>query len=91
MALVLHERRSPNPLVPLRIFRIRQFSAVNGVTFLVYAPIAVVFFLLVVQLQVVVGWSPIAAGASAVPSRCSRSCCPGAAAHWPSASGRARS
>ncbi|MFL6164732.1 MAG: MFS transporter [Ornithinibacter sp.] len=67
VALVLHERRSPNPLVPLAIFRIRQFSAVNGVTFLVYAPIAVVFFLLVVQLQVVVGWSPIAAGASAVP------------------------
>ncbi len=67
LALVLHERRSPNPLVPLRIFRIRQFSAVNGVTFLVYAPIAVFFFLLVVQLQVVAGWSPIAAGASAVP------------------------
>ena len=67
VALAVHERRSPNPLVPLQIFRIRQFSAVNGVTFFVYAPIAVVFFLLVVQLQVVAGWSPIAAGASAVP------------------------
>ena len=67
VALALHERRSANPLVPLGIFRIRQFGAVNSVTFLVYAPIAVFFFLLVVQLQVVAGWSPIAAGASAVP------------------------
>jgi len=67
LALLVHERRTADPMLPLGIFRIRQFSAVNGVTFLVYAPIAVFFFLLVVQLQVVAGWSPLAAGASAVP------------------------
>jgi EmrB/QacA subfamily drug resistance transporter len=67
VVLVLHERRSANPLVPPSIFRVRQFRAANGVTLLVYAPIAVFFLLLVVQLQVVVGWSPLAAGASAVP------------------------
>ncbi len=66
-ALALHERRSARPLVPLAVFRVRQLSAVNGVTFLVYGPIGVFFFLFVVQLQVVAGWSPLAAGASAVP------------------------
>src|SRR5687768_17074883 len=31
------ERRSPNPMLPLEIFRSRQFSAANLVTFAVYA------------------------------------------------------
>jgi MFS family permease len=62
------ERRSPNPLVPLDLFRSRQFTAANAVTFLVYAALGVVFFLLVLDLQVVAGFSPLASGAALLPT-----------------------
>lgn len=64
---VLVERRSSHPLVPLELFSSRLFVAANLVTLVVYAAISTVFFLLVLQLQVVVGFSPLAAGASALP------------------------
>jgi len=61
------ERRSKHPLVPVELFASRLFVAANLVTLVVYAAIAGVFFLLVLQLQVVSGFSPLAAGASALP------------------------
>ncbi len=64
---VIHERRSAQPLLPLQLFRIRQFSAINALTFVVYGAVAVYFFLLVLQLQIVSGWTPLAAGLSTVP------------------------
>jgi predicted MFS family arabinose efflux permease len=67
-AFVWVERRSPNPLVPLDLFRSRQFTAANAVTFLVYAALGVVFFLLVLHLQVVAGFSPLASGAALLPT-----------------------
>jgi len=63
----LVERRSAHPMLPLGIFASRQFSAVNAVTFAVYAALGGVFFLLVVHLQVVAGYSPLAAGTSLLP------------------------
>ncbi|MFI6785837.1 MFS transporter [Nonomuraea sp. NPDC050383] len=69
VAFVLVERRrSPDALVPVGIFRDRVFTAVNVVTLIMYAAMGVVFFLLVVQLQVVSGFSPIAAGLSLLPT-----------------------
>ncbi|MGO8610107.1 arabinose ABC transporter permease, partial [Rhizobium johnstonii] len=62
LGFVVVERRSDHPLVPPVLFRSRQFTAVNGVTLLVYAPLGVVFVLLVLQLQVVSGFSPLLAG-----------------------------
>ncbi|GAB3857822.1 MFS transporter [Nocardioides maradonensis] len=67
IAFVLVERRSAHPLVPLGLFRSAQFSAANGVTLLVYAALGVIFVLLVLQLQVVAGWSPLAAGTAMLP------------------------
>ena len=67
-AFVGVERRSPSPLVPLDLFRSRQFTAANAVTFLVYAALGVVFFLLVLHLQVVAGFSPLASGAALLPT-----------------------
>ncbi|MEQ6901464.1 MFS transporter [Nocardioides sp. YIM 152588] len=67
IAFLAVERRARQPLLPLSLFRIRQFSAVNAVTLVVYAPIGVYFFLLVVQLQVVAGWSPLASGTATIP------------------------
>jgi MFS family permease len=57
----------PEALVPLDVFASKEFTAVNLVTFVVYGGMGVVFFLFVVTLQVVAGYSPIAAGASMVP------------------------
>ncbi|KAB8193958.1 DHA2 family efflux MFS transporter permease subunit [Nonomuraea phyllanthi] len=61
-------RRSPDALVPVGIFRNHVFTAVNVVTLVMYAAMGVVFFLLVVQLQVVSGFSPIAAGLAMLPT-----------------------
>jgi EmrB/QacA subfamily drug resistance transporter len=66
-AFLAVERRSPHPMLPLGIFASRQFSAANGVTFVVYAALGGVFFLLVVVLQTALGYSAIAAGAASLP------------------------
>jgi len=59
---------NPEAMVPLDVFASKEFTAVNLVTFVVYGGIGVVFFLFVVTLQVVAGYSPIAAGASLLPA-----------------------
>lgn len=61
------ERRSEHPMLPLEIFSSRQFASANLVTFVVYAALGGVFFLLIVFLQVSLGYSPIAAGAASLP------------------------
>ena len=66
-AFVRAERRSPEPMLPLSIFDSRQFTSANLVTFVVYAALGGVFFLLVVFLQVALGYTPIAAGAASLP------------------------
>jgi EmrB/QacA subfamily drug resistance transporter len=61
------ERRSAQPMLPLGIFSSPQFTSANLVTFVVYAALGGVFFLLIVFLQVSLGYSPIAAGAASLP------------------------
>ncbi len=63
----LEIRRSPEALVPVEVFSSKVFTAVNVVTFIMYAAMGVVFFLLVVQLQVSAGFSPLVAGTSMIP------------------------
>jgi len=67
VAFGINELRSPNPMVPPAMFRNRQFTAANVVTLLVYAALGGVFFLLVIDLQVVAGFSPILAGSALLP------------------------
>jgi EmrB/QacA subfamily drug resistance transporter len=67
VAFVVTERRSSAPMLPLDLFRARVFSAVNIVTFLVYAALGGVFFFLVVQLQVVARFPPLEAGLALIP------------------------
>ncbi len=67
LAFVLSQRREAHPMLPLGIFSSRQFSAANGMTFLVYGALSAVFFILVLQLQVVSGFSATAAGVSLLP------------------------
>ncbi|MDQ2940396.1 MAG: MFS transporter, partial [Actinomycetota bacterium] len=67
VAFLLSERRSASPMLPLEMFSSRQFSAANLVTFVVYAALGGVFFLLVAFLQISLGYSPVAAGAASLP------------------------
>jgi EmrB/QacA subfamily drug resistance transporter len=57
-----------SPMMPLEVFASRQFTAVNVVTFLVYGALGGMLFLLVLDLQLVAGFSPLAAGVSLLPS-----------------------
>ena len=66
MFIVLEGRKN-DPLLPLGLFRVRQFSASNLVTFAVYAALAGGLFLLPVQLQLVAGFTPVAAGTATLP------------------------
>ena len=67
VAFVAAERRTASPLIRLDMFRDRVFTATNVVTVFVYAALSIYFFLIVLQLQVVTGWSPLAAGTSLLP------------------------
>jgi EmrB/QacA subfamily drug resistance transporter len=66
-AFVVNEGRSPNAMVPPRLLQYRQFTGANLVTFVVYAALSGVFFLLVIDLQVVAGFSPVLAGTALLP------------------------
>jgi EmrB/QacA subfamily drug resistance transporter len=67
LLFVLHEHRTERPMLPLSVFRSRQFSATNLVTFVVYGALGGAFFLLPVQLQQVGGYSPLQAGTALLP------------------------
>ncbi|WP_217209945.1 MFS transporter [Streptomyces sp. AC550_RSS872] len=68
VAFVYVERHRPDPMMPLDIFRSRQFTAVNLVTLCVYAAFGGFFFLGALQLQVVVGYSALGAGTALLPT-----------------------
>jgi EmrB/QacA subfamily drug resistance transporter len=67
VAFVTVERRSSHPMLPLDIFDSRQFTWANVVTFAVYGGMGAVFFLLVVQLQTVLGYTALQAGIASLP------------------------
>jgi EmrB/QacA subfamily drug resistance transporter len=64
---VVFERRHHDALVPMHLFASRTFSVANVLTLLVYGALGVMTFFLVLQLQVVTGWSPLAAGLATLP------------------------
>jgi EmrB/QacA subfamily drug resistance transporter len=66
-AFVVTEARSSSPMLPLSLFRGRQFAVTNAVTFVVYAALGGVLFLLPVVLQVVDRYSPLESGVSLLP------------------------
>lgn len=64
---IVNEWRRRDPMMPLGLFRSRQFVAANLVTLVVYAALSGALFLLPVQLQRVSGFSPIQAGSALLP------------------------
>jgi EmrB/QacA subfamily drug resistance transporter len=61
------EHRSSHPMLPLRLFRNRQFSGSNGTTVAVYAALGAALFMVVLELQLALGYSALEAGASLAP------------------------
>ena len=64
---VVYERRHPDALVPMHLFGSRTFSVTNLLTLLVYGALGAMLFFLVLQLQVVTGWTPLKAGLATIP------------------------
>jgi len=64
---VLWELRAPLPMLPMRLFRNRAFSAMNAVSLLMFAGMFGSIFLLTQFLQTVLGHSPTAAGLRMLP------------------------
>ncbi len=67
VAFAIVEMRSRQPMLPPGIFASRQFTGANLATLAIYGALSATFFLLVVYLQQALGYSPIAAGAAALP------------------------
>jgi EmrB/QacA subfamily drug resistance transporter len=67
IGFVVVEARSPHPMMPLELFRSRNFSAANAMTLVVYAALSGVIFFLVLQLQTVAGYGALAAGVATLP------------------------
>jgi EmrB/QacA subfamily drug resistance transporter len=67
VAFVGIEMRSRHPMLPLSLFRSRQFTGANLVTFSVYAGLGVAFFLVVLNLQAALGYSALEAGLALLP------------------------
>ena len=67
IGFVIVELRSPDPMLPLGFFRRARFSGVNAASILIYFALGGVMFLLTLQLQQVLGYSALAAGASLIP------------------------
>jgi len=66
-AFVAWERRVRAPMLPLSLFRTRNFSVGNATTFAVYAGLNVALLFLVLFLQQVGGYTALAAGLALVP------------------------
>lgn len=62
------ERRQHAPLLPLALFRSSQFTGANVTTFAVYAALGGALFLLTLQLQLTLRYSPVAAGLATLPT-----------------------
>jgi EmrB/QacA subfamily drug resistance transporter len=64
---LVHEARSPHPMVPLALFRRRNFAAGNLETLAMYAGLSILFFYLVLFLQQVAGYTALEAGLATLP------------------------
>ncbi len=64
---VAYESRASDPMLPLGLFRRRNFSAGNIETFAMYAGLAIVFFFLVLFLQQIGGYTPLQSGLATLP------------------------
>ena len=68
LALFLwHESRTASAMLPLSLFRVRNFSVGNVATIGIYGGLSIATFLIVIYLQQVSGYSAFAAGIALLP------------------------
>jgi len=68
VGFVFHERRTKQPMLPLGLFSVRNFSVGNVATFFIYAALSLQGFILVIFLQQVAGYSATMAGLVSLPT-----------------------
>jgi EmrB/QacA subfamily drug resistance transporter len=66
-SFIAWEARTPSPMLPLALFRRRNFAIGNVETFAMYGGLGLLFFFLVLFLQQVAGYTALAAGTAALP------------------------
>jgi EmrB/QacA subfamily drug resistance transporter len=66
-AFVAQERRSPQPMLPLDLFKRRNFTVANLATLVIYAGLGAALFFLTLFLQETAGYSAIGAGVALLP------------------------
>jgi EmrB/QacA subfamily drug resistance transporter len=65
---LVHEQRTPAPMLPLDLFTRRNFAIGNLQTFAMYGGLSVTFFFLVLFLQQVAGYDALEAGIALMPA-----------------------
>lgn len=66
-AFLVYESRASHPMLPLELFKRRNFAAGNIETLSMYAGLSLLFFFLVLFLQNAAGYSAVAAGSASLP------------------------
>ena len=66
-AFLVWERRSPHPMMPLYLFKVRNFAIGNLTTLTLYAGLGVATFFVILFIQQVGGYTPLQAGMSLLP------------------------
>ena len=67
-AFLVHEARTAHPMLPLALFRRRNFAFGNLETFAMYGGLGAVLFFLVLFLQQVAGYDALQAGVATLPT-----------------------
>jgi EmrB/QacA subfamily drug resistance transporter len=67
VAFTLFEARAREPMLPLGLFRRRNFAAGNVETLSMYAGLSILFFFLVLFLQQIGGYTPLQSGLATLP------------------------
>lgn len=67
IAFIIVERRSANPMMPLSLFRSRNFSAANVLTLFLYAALSAMLFLLPFNLLQIQHYTPLQVGMALLP------------------------
>jgi EmrB/QacA subfamily drug resistance transporter len=66
-AFIARERRAPEPMLPMRLFRSRAFSAGNAAIFFTLASLFGAVFFFAQMLQTALGYGPLDAGLRLIP------------------------
>jgi EmrB/QacA subfamily drug resistance transporter len=67
MVFLAYERRTPQPMLKLDLFKSRNFAVGNFETLTVYAGLGILFFYLTIFLQQVAGFTALQSGLATVP------------------------